>query len=89
MKEVTEEIVKQIVGKIYRDSMVKQSGDYFIKHTYTARQFESLIDNETFHSVIGFLPNTKYHGTPFIMGVSFNKKTKEYEITVHNPRVKF
>lgn len=89
MKEISEENVVQIVGKIYRDSMVKQSGDYFITHTYTARQFETLVDNDTFHSVIGFLPNTKYHGIPFIMAVSYNKKTKEYEITVHNPRVKF
>ena len=89
MREVSEEVVGQIVGKIYRDSVVDQSKNYFIKHVYTAQQFESIVDAETFHKVIGFLPNTKYRGVPFIMGVSYNKKTKEYDITVHNPKVKF
>lgn len=89
MREVSEEDVSKIVGKIYRDSLVIQSKNYFIEHTYVAQDFESILDSETFHKIIGFLPNTKYRGTPFIMGVVYNKKTNKYCITVHNPKLKF
>lgn len=89
MKEVKEEVVSHIMGKIYRDTVVCQSPEYFIKHKYSANQFSDIIDEKTFHSIIGFLPNTKYRGMPFIMSVIFNKKTKEYDITVHNPKMKF
>lgn len=89
MKEVTEEVIGQIVGRIYRDTMVYQSPNYFIKHTYVAEQFSEIIDADAFHSIIGFLPNTKYRGAPFVMSVVFNKKKKDYEITVHNPKLKF
>jgi hypothetical protein len=89
MKEVTEEAIGQVVGKIFRDTLVYQSPNYFIKHVYTADQFVEIIDPTTFHSIIGFLPNTKYRGTPFIMSVAYNKKQKNYEITVHNPKLKY
>jgi len=89
MIEVSEEQVSKVVGKIYRDTMVAQSNTYFIKHNYKAAQFKSMIDPEAFHSIIGFLPNTKYRGQPFIMSVVYNKGTKNYEITVHNPKVKY
>ena len=89
MKAVKEEIVGKIVGKIYRDTLVYQSPNYFIKHTYTADQFSNLVSADVFHSVIGFLPNTKYRGQPFVMSVIYNKKKRNYEITVHNPKVKF
>lgn len=89
MREVSEDVVSQIVSKIYRDTLVTQTKNYFIKHKYTADQFASVVDAQTFHSIIGFLPNTKYRGVPFIMSVIFNKKLKEYEITVHNPKLKF
>ncbi len=89
MREVSEEVVGQIIGKIYRDSLVKQTKGYFITPVYLAKQFETFVDAEAFHRIIGFLPNTKYRGVPFIMGVSFNKMSKEYEVTVHNPKVKF
>ena len=75
MRQISEETVSKIVGKIYRDTVVTQSTNYFIKHTYKAYQFKSMVDPETFHSIIGFLPNTKYRGNPFIMSVIFNKKT--------------
>lgn len=86
---VNEETVKQIVSKIYRDTMVHQTSEYFIKHTYRATQFKDLVDAQTFHAVVGFLPNSKYRGMPFVLSVVFNKKTKDYEITVHNPKLKF
>ena len=89
MKEVSEQVIGQIIGKIYRDSLVTQTDNYFITHHYRADQFLSFLDSETFHSIIGFLPNTKYRGVPFIMGVIFNKKNKTYEVVVHNPRLKF
>jgi hypothetical protein len=89
MKEISEELVSKIVSKIYRDTMVTQSNDYFIKHVYTVQDFNELLDADVLHCVLGFLPNTKYRGNPFIMGVIFNKKTKEYEVTVHNPILKF
>lgn len=89
MREVSEELVSKIVGKIYRDTVVAQSPKYFIKHKYRAYQFKSMVDAETFHSVIGFLPNTKYRGTPFVMSVVYNKRLKEYEITVQNPKLKY
>lgn len=89
MREVSEELVSKIVGKIYRDTVVTQSPKYFIKHQYTAFQFKGMVDPETFHSIIGFLPNTKYRGAPFVMSVSYNKKTKVYDITVHNPKLKY
>mgnify|MGYP003999315885 CR=1 FL=1 len=88
-REVKEETVSQIVGKIYRDTIVFQASEYFIKHIYTADQFKKLVDAKTFHSIIGFLPNTKYRGMPFVMSVVYNKKADDYEITVHNPRVKY
>lgn len=89
MRETTEDDVVNIVGKIYRDSLVIQTKNYFIEHTYSAKDFESIMDPETFHRIIGFLPNTKYKGIPFIMSVAHNRKTKKYIITVHNPKLKF
>lgn len=89
MKEVREETVSKIVGRIYRDTALTQSNQYFIKHTYTASQFENLVSEEIFHSIIGFLPNTKYRGRPFIMSVLFNKRQNNYDIIVHNPKLNY
>ena len=89
MQEVDSETVKKIVSKIYRDTMVNQSNGYFITHKYRASQFKDLVSNEVFHSVIGFLPNAKYRGIPFIMSVVYNKRIEEYEVTVHNPKMKY
>ena len=86
---VKEEIIKQIVSKIYRDTMVNQSTDYFIIHRYQPWQFKDLIDPKTFHAIVGFLPNSKYRDRPFIMSVTYSKKTQEYEIVVHNPKLKY
>lgn len=82
--QVTEEEIGQIIGRIYRDTMVYQSSHYFIKHIYNADQFSEIMDAPTFHSIVGFLPNIKYRNSPFIMSVAFNKKSQDYEITVHN-----
>jgi len=89
MKEVDSEIVSTIISKIYRDTIVTQSNSYFITHTYRASQFKDLVSQEIFHSVIGFLPNSKYRGIPFIMSVVYNKRLEEYEVTVHNPKLKY
>ena len=89
MKEISEENVSKIVGRIFRDTCVTQSKQYFIKHIYTSNQFKSIVEKKVFHSIIGFLPNTKYRGKPFIMSVIFNKKKDNYEIIVHNPKLHY
>lgn len=89
MNQINEDVVTKLIGKIYRDTMIIQSPNYFITHRYKAEQFQAMMEPHIFHSVIGFLPNTKYRGVNFIMSVTFNKATKEYEVTVHNPKLKF
>jgi len=89
MKEINEESVSKLVNKIFRDTSVTQTKDYFIKHIYTSDQFSHIVEKDIFHSVIGFLPNTKYRGKPFIMSVVYNKGDKSYEIIVHNPKLKY
>lgn len=89
MKEIKEENVVKIISKIYRDTIVHQSPEYFIVHKYKAEQFLDIVDNMVFHSIVSFLPNSKYKGIPFILSVAHNKKLDEYEITVHNPKLKY
>lgn len=90
MRSVDESAVKKMVEKMYRDSMVSQSGDYFLKLKYNWKHFKDMIpDKEAFSSIIGYLPNTNHRGMPFVLSVVHNKSTDEYEITVHNPRLKF
>ncbi len=89
MKEIKEESVLKILSKIYRDTIVYQSSEYFILHTYKASDFKDLVNAAEFHSIISFLPNSKYKGIPFILSVVYNKRTMDYEITVHNPTVKY
>jgi hypothetical protein len=84
LNQVNEKVVSQILSKIYRDTLVYQSQNYFIKHTYTASQFASIVDVISFHNIIGFLPNTKYRGNQFIMSVVYDKSNKNYEVTVKN-----
>ena len=86
---INEHTVGQILRKIYLDTNVTQSPDYFIKHKYTAQDFESLIDVESFKRIVGFLPNTKYKGRPFIMSVAYSRKDDNFEITVQNPALRF
>jgi len=88
-RQVKEEIISKIVGKIYRDTIVHQTQEYFITHIYKASQFESMVPKDIFHRVIGFFPNTKYRGKPFILSVVYHKGNDEYEIIVHNPKLKF
>jgi len=90
MKNVDEAIVRKVVEKMYRDSMVTQSGDYFLKLKYTWKHFKEMIpEKDVFHTIIGFLPNSNHRGMPFVLSVVYNKGADEYEITVHNPRMKF
>lgn len=90
-KFINERTVGQILRKIFLDTSVTQTQDknYFIKHTYSADDFSSLTDAETFKRIIGFLPNTKYKGRPFILSVAYNRKHDNFEIMVHNPKMKF
>lgn len=85
MKEIDEELVGQIISRIYRDTIVTNSTEYFVKHVYQFSDFDEVTSKETFHSIIGFLPNTNYRGSPFVLSVSFNKRDSLYEITVKNP----
>lgn len=89
MKEVSDVVVKKIISKMFRDATIEMSGEYFIILTYKFHEFKDIIDEETFNNIIGFLPNMNYKGLPFIMSVVHNKFENEYEITVHNPRLKF
>lgn len=89
MKEIKEEVVLKILSKIYRDTIVYQSSEYFISHVYKASHFKDLVEPDIFHNIISFLPNSKYKGIPFILSVIYNKRTEDYEITVHNPTVKY
>lgn len=88
MKEIHEDSVSKILNKIYRDILVTQTKKYFITTTYTAEQFSHITTPDIFHSIIGFLPNTKYRGKPFILSVIFNKKLKTYEIIVKNVNIR-
>jgi len=89
MQETNEKNISKILSRIYRDTMVTKSNDYFIKHNYKPEQFKSMVNSDIFRSVIGFLPNTKYKGRPFIMSVIYNKKYDSFEIVVQNPNVKY
>ena len=85
MREISEETVSKIIGRIYRDTLVAQQTDNFVMHTYKPDDFEGLADGNLLHSVLGFLPNVNYRGAPFVMSVVYDKRLKHYEITVHNP----
>jgi len=90
MKEIDESTIKKVVDKIYRDCMVTTDSNYFLTLKYTHKHFKALIpDKKTFHSIIGYLPNSNHRGMPFVLSVVYNKNSEEYEIIVHNPRLKF
>ncbi len=90
-RQINEHTIGQILRKIYLDTCVTQTQEknYFISHTYAADDFTSLIDSETFKRIIGFLPNTKYKGKPFILSVAYSRKHDNFEVMVHNPKMKF
>lgn len=85
MKEINEEAVSLIVGRIYRDTIVSHDKSYFVKRIYKISDFEEIAQKEVLHSILGFLPNTKYRGAPFVMSVIFDKRLNHYEIMVLNP----
>ena len=88
MNEVEQVVVKRIVKRIFADANNRMSSEYFLVLRYKAFQFKDMIDESSFKSVLGFLPNMKHNHQPFIMSVSYNKGTTEFEITVINPRTK-
>lgn len=88
MREVDQLAIKKLVRRMHADAMKEMSNDYFLTLKYRANKFAELIDEKSFKSVLGFLPNIKHNHQPFIMSVSHNITTGEYEVTVINPRVK-
>jgi len=88
-KEIDAKVIGQILRKIFLDTNVTQSSNYFINHTYRAEDFSGLVEAETFKRIVGFLPNVKYKGKPFILSVTFNKKKNNFEVIVHNPNMKY
>jgi hypothetical protein len=88
-KFVADTTIGHILRKIFLDTSVTQSQEYFIKHKYSAADFTSLVEEDIFKRIIGFLPNVKYRGKPFILSVAYNKKNDNYEIIVHNPSFSF
>ena len=90
MKEISESTIRKVVEKIYRDVMVTRSSEYFIRLKYTHKHFKTIIDDkDLFHTVVSYLPNSNHRGAPFVLSVVFDKGISEYEIIVHNPRLKF
>lgn len=87
MKEASQSDIKKITNKIHRDALIEMSDKPFLVLTYHPSSFKNILDEDTFTSVVSFLPNTKHSGRPFIMSVSQNKRNQEIEITVANPRV--
>ena len=85
-REVDYSAIKKLIKRITADAMNKMSSEYFLTLSYKASQFKSLLDEKSFDVVLRFLPNTNNNGRPFILSVAFNKKTKEYQVTVINPR---
>jgi len=84
--EVHQTEVDKMINKIYRDALIKKSTNDFITLKYTLDNFPKNL-HQSLHRVLGFLPNTNYKGKPFIMSVSHNKSTKEFEIIVKNPKI--
>jgi len=84
--EVQQTEVDKMINKIYRDALIKNSTNDFITLKYTHSSFPDKMHHLLYH-VLGFLPNTNYKGKPFIMSVSHNKSTKEFEIIVKNPKI--
>jgi len=88
-RTITDETIGKILRKIYLDSRVIQSEEYFIQHTYTATDFSSLVTEDVFRRIVGFLPNLKYKGNPFVLSVAYNRKDDNYEIIAHNSSLNF
>jgi hypothetical protein len=85
-REISNETVQNIISRIYRDAVVASSNKKFIKLVYKASDFNSLIDEKSFHDVIGFLPNTTFRGSPLIIGVMYKISDANYEVIVQNPK---
>ncbi len=86
VSETTQQDVDKLINNIYRDAMIKNSKHQFITLDYSPKSFPDKM-HMIVQRVLSFLPNTNYQGKPFIMSVSFNKKTQDYEIVVKNPRI--
>jgi len=86
ISETTQSDVDKLISKIYRDAIVKKSTKQFITLQYTPSSFPTKM-HMIVQRVLSFLPNTNYLGKPFIMSVSYNKGTQDYEIIVKNPNI--
>lgn len=89
MREIDESMIRKMVDRMYRDCLVTaDSSSHFLKLKYNHKHFKALIpDKQTFHSVVGYLPNSKHRGKPFVLSVVFNKGTEEYELIIQNPNL--
>jgi len=87
MNETDQLTIRNLVKRFYNDAKIKNTDKSFITLLYKHNQFKDMMDEKTFNSVLGFLPNMNYQGKPFILSVSFSRYNKEYEITVYNPRI--
>lgn len=88
-RSIADVAIGQILRKIFLDTNVTQSHEYFIKHKYSASDFTCFVEEDVFKKIVGFLPNVKYKGSPFILSVTYSKKNDDYEIIVLNPNVPF
>jgi len=87
MNETDQLTIRKLVRRFYNDAKIRNVSTPFINLVYKHNQFKDMIDEKTFNSVLGFLPNMNYQGKPFILSVSFNRYNKEYDITVYNPKI--
>lgn len=87
MKNVKEEDIEKLLSRFYKDAAIKKSKDDFIILKYKHGEFDRLIPNDIFFDIVHFLPNIKFRQKPFVMGVTYNIRTKIYEITVINPKI--
>ena len=86
MKTVEEEDVEKLLTRFYNDMVMTKSSDDLIVLKYKCGDFNIDIPDDIFFDIIHFLPNIKYRQKPFVMGVSYNIKTKIYEITLINSK---
>ena len=84
--ETTQVDVDKMISKIYRDAMIRNSKQQFLSLNYLPESFPESMQL-VLSRVLSFLPNTNHKGLPFIMSVSHNKRTHEYEIIVKNPKI--
>jgi len=82
--EVGEDIVHKIGRKIKADAnYYEKKAEKIVFFSYYYEDFEMLeIDRKTFNDLMGYLPNFKFKNSLVVLSVSFDKRTKQYEVMV-------